>query len=147
MDTKNKETVSFGKMVRRRVVSRETARTMSQLLMKTASSGGTAHKAAIPGYIVAGKTGTAQKLVNGRFSSRQHTGSFSGYFPADNPEVVITVIVDGSTIGMPVSGSGTAIPSFRRIAEKLIPYYAITPIDSNEAFAMTEDASRMAASN
>jgi hypothetical protein len=48
---------------------------------------------------------------------------------------------------MPVSGSGTAIPSFRRISEKLIPYYAITPIDSNEAFAMTEDASRMAASN
>ncbi|MGK0238490.1 MAG: cell division protein FtsI/penicillin-binding protein 2 [Candidatus Pelagisphaera sp.] len=147
LDTNNKETVSFGKMVRRRVISRETARTMSQLLVKTASLGGTAHKAAIPGYLVAGKTGTAQKLVDGRFSSRHHTGSFSGYFPADDPEFVITVIVDGSTIGMPVSGSGAAIPSFKRIAEKLIPYYAITPIDSNEAFAMNADVSRLAASN
>lgn len=147
LDTENEETVSFGSSVRRRVISRETARTMSGLLVKTASPGGTAYKAAVPGYRVAGKTGTAQKIVNGRYSSKQHIGSFSGFFPADDPDVVITVIVDGSTIDMPVSGSGAAIPSFKRVAEKLIPYYAITPIETNEAFAMNGDAPRVVVGN
>ncbi len=135
VDTDNNDAVTYGPMIRRRVVSRETARTMSQLLVKTASPGGTAHKAYIPGYRVAGKTGTAQKIVDGRYSNRQHVGSFSGYFPADDPEVVITVIVDGSRSNMPVSGSGAAVPAFKRVAEKLIPYYAIPPRRENGAFA------------
>ena len=139
LDTDSRETISFGKMAKRRVISERTSRTMSQLLVKTASPGGTAHKAHIPGYQVAGKTGTAQKIVNGRYSTQQHTGSFSGFFPADDPQLAITVIVDGSTIGMPVSGSGAAVPSFKRVAEKLIPYYAITPIERDEAFALNSD--------
>jgi len=140
LDTENEEAVTFGPMVRRRVISNSTARTMSELLVKTASPGGTAHAAAIPGYRVAGKTGTAQKIVDGRYSNRQHVGSFSGFFPADDPVVAITVIVDGSITNMPVSGSGAAVPSFKRIAEKLIPYYAITPRDVNADFALNEDA-------
>ncbi len=137
LDTDSEEAVTFGPMVRRRVISSETARTMSELLVKTASPGGTAHGAAISGYRVAGKTGTAQKIIDGRYSSHQHVGSFSGFFPADDPSVVITVIVDGSTTNMPVSGSGAAVPSFKRIAEKLIPYYAITPREENTAFALS----------
>lgn len=147
LNTESEETVSFGPMLRRRVISSETARTMAQVLVKTASLGGTAYKASIPGYRVAGKTGTAQKYINGRVSTRNHIGSFSGFFPAGNPEVVITVIVDDSTIGMPVSGSGAAIPAFKRVAEKLIPYYAIMPIETNEAFAMNGDARRVVAGN
>jgi len=137
LDTENKEAVTYGPMVKRRVISSETARTLSQLLVKTASSGGTAHGAFISGYRVAGKTGTAQKIVDGRYSSHHHVGSFSGFFPADDPSVVITVIVDGSRTDMPVSGSGTAVPSFRRIAEKLIPYYAISPREESTAFALS----------
>ncbi len=143
LDTNGKEAVSYGPMVKRRVISSETARTMSELLVKTASPGGTAHGAGIPGYRVGGKTGTAQKIVNGRYSSRHHIGSFSGFFPADNPEVVITVIVDGSYSNMPVSGAGSAVPAFKRVAEKLIPYYAITPLDENTAFASNENARGM----
>lgn len=140
LDTDSRETISFGKMARRRVISERTSRTMSQLLVKTASPGGTAHKAHIPGYRVAGKTGTAQKIVNGRYSTQKHVGSFSGFFPADDPQLAITVIVDGSTIGMPVSGSGAAVPSFKRVAEKLIPYYAITPVETEEAFALNANS-------
>jgi len=140
LDTDSEEAVTFGPMLRRRVISSETARTMSELLVKTASPGGTAHGAAVSGYRVAGKTGTAQKIIDGRYSSHQHVGSFSGFFPADDPSVVITVIVDGSTTDMPVSGSGAAVPSFKRIAEKLIPYYAITPREENAAFALSGEA-------
>ena len=137
LDTENKEAVTYGPMVKHRVISSETARTLSQLLVKTASPGGTAHGAFISGYRVAGKTGTAQKIVDGRYSSQHHVGSFSGFFPADDPSVVITVIVDGSRTDMPVSGSGTAVPSFRRISEKLIPYYAISPREVRAAFALS----------
>ena len=117
LNTDSKEAVSFGPMVRRRVVSNQTARIMSELLVKTASEGGTAFKAAISGYQVAGKTGTAQKIINGRYSSQSHVGSFSGFFPASDPELVITVIVDGSHSGMPVSGGSAAVPAFKNVAE------------------------------
>lgn len=147
LDTESKEAVTYGPMVKRRVISSGTARTMSQLLVKTASTGGTAHGAAIPGYRVAGKTGTAQKIIDGHYSSRQHVGSFSGFFPADNPNVVITVIVDGSTTDMPVSGGGAAVPSFKRVAEKLIPYYAISPKEETKAFALNEGAGRIQSGN
>ncbi len=136
LNTDSKEAVSFGPMVRRRVVSNQTARIMSELLVKTASEGGTAFKAAISGYQVAGKTGTAQKIINGRYSSQSHVGSFSGFFPASDPELVITVIVDGSHSGMPVSGGSAAVPAFKNVAEKLIPYYAITPVDQGRAYAL-----------
>ena len=136
LNTDSKEAVSYGPMVRRRVVSNQTARTVSELLVKTASEGGTAFKAAIPGYQVAGKTGTAQKIINGRYSSQSHVGSFSGFFPASDPELVITVIVDGSHSGMPVSGGSAAVPVFKNVAEKLIPYYAITPVDQSRAYAL-----------
>lgn len=147
LDTENQEAVTFGPMVKRRVVSSQTAQTMSQLLVKTASTGGTAHGAEISGYRVAGKTGTAQKIINGRYSSHQHIGSFSGFFPADDPSVVITVIVDGSTTNMPVSGSGAAVPSFRRISEKLIPYYAITPREESTAFALNAETGAIQVGN
>ncbi|HCR28540.1 MAG TPA: hypothetical protein DIV79_00805 [Opitutae bacterium] len=136
LDIDSKEAVNFGPMVRRRVVSNQTARTMSELLLKTASEGGTAFKAGIPGYQVAGKTGTAQKIINGRYSSQSHVGSFSGFFPASDPELAITVIVDGSRSGMPVSGGSAAVPAFKNVAEKLVPYYAITPVNQDRAYAL-----------
>ena len=103
--------------------------------------GGTALEAAIPGYEVAGKTGTTQKylpllqangapvlMANGKpklVPSRQHhVASFVGFFPASNPQVVISVIVDDADIAGPggvAYGGKVAAPSFRRIGEQLIP--------------------------
>jgi cell division protein FtsI (penicillin-binding protein 3) len=114
---------------RRRVISQSTARTMAQLLMGVASPGGTAAAAAIEGYQVAGKTGTARKLINGRYSDTNHVGSFTGFFPATDPQLVITVIVDDAQVpgGKVAYGATVAVPSFHRLAEKLIAYRNIRP--------------------
>ncbi|MDR1011818.1 MAG: penicillin-binding protein 2 [Opitutaceae bacterium] len=120
----------FGREVRRRVITPDTARTMRALLQRVVSDDGTAGKIALPGYEFAGKTGTAQKLIDGRYSDKNHIGSFSGFFPASAPRVVITVIVDDGNMPADRAAYGGAIaaPSFRHLAEKLIPYLNIKPI-------------------
>ncbi len=129
-DAAGEPVYTFKPAVRRTVIAPQTAETMARMLQKVASADGTAKVAAIPGYEVAGKTGTAQKLINGRYSERNHIGSFAGFFPASRPRVVITVIVDD---GHPPSG-GTgygavvAAPSFKKIAEQLIQYLDIKPV-------------------
>lgn len=118
----------FDKKSRHRVVSTSVARSMAIMLQGVTQPGGTAVKAAIPGYEVAGKTGTAQKLINGRYSKRHHVGSFVGFFPASKPEVVISVIVDdGKPKHGPAYGSVVGAPSFKRIGEQLIQYLDIKP--------------------
>ena len=118
----------FDKKSRRRVVSMPVAQSMAKMLHGVTQPGGTAVKAAIPGYEVAGKTGTAQKLINGRYSKRHHVGSFVGFFPASRPEVVISVIVDDGKpkVGL-AYGSVVGAPSFKRIGEQLIQYLDIKP--------------------
>jgi len=121
---------NFTGSVRRQVISTKTAEQMARMLQGVASKEGTAPMAAIPNFEVAGKTGTAQKLINGRYSERNHVGSFVGFFPASRPRVVITVIVDD---GKPANGrvgygSVVAAPSFKHIAEQLIQYLDIKPV-------------------
>jgi cell division protein FtsI (penicillin-binding protein 3)/stage V sporulation protein D (sporulation-specific penicillin-binding protein) len=129
-------------MPRRRVVTRETAATMARLLVDAASAEGTGKAAAIEGYMVAGKTGTTQKIVDGRYSSAHHVGSFVGFFPANRPQVQITVVVNDGRVptGGPAYGGTVAAPSFKRIGEQLIPYLGIRPADAplpRPAIAMT----------
>lgn len=120
----------FTGSVRRHVLSTKTAQQMARMLQKVVSSDGTAGKIAIPHFELAGKTGTAQKLINGRYSNRNHVGSFVGFFPASRPRVVVTVIVDDARVpnGRIAYGSTVAAPSFKRIAEQLIQYLDIKPV-------------------
>jgi cell division protein FtsI (penicillin-binding protein 3) len=125
----------FEPHVRRRVLSPETAQLMARLLVQAASAEGTGKAAEIPGYEVAGKTGTTQKIIDGRYSSRHHVGSFVGFFPASRPELVITVVVNngkppGGGLGY---GGVVAAPSFKRVAEQLIPYLGIPPASAPAA--------------
>jgi cell division protein FtsI/penicillin-binding protein 2 len=120
----------FAPAVRRRVIEVGTARTLARMLSRVTVRGeGTAPEAAIPGYEIAAKTGTSQKLVDGRYSSQHHVASFVGFLPAGNPEVVISVIVDDgrSPTGGVGSGGVGAAPGFKRIAEHLIQYRNIRP--------------------
>jgi len=128
-DASGEVVYSFDRAVRRRVISPATAREMARMLQSVAAPGGTAREAAIPGYEVAGKTGTAQKLINGRYSNRAHVGSFVGFFPASRPEVVISVIVDNARLpnGRSAYGRIVAAPSFKRIGEQLVQYLDIKP--------------------
>ena len=129
----------FDRSVVRSVISPRTARTMAQLLMGVAAKEGTAPEAEIPGFEVAGKTGTTQKLElfllpNGRteprYSEHHHVGSFVGFLPASHPEIAISVIVgdaDAHTPGGVAYGHMVAAPSFHRLAQKLISYLEIKP--------------------
>jgi len=124
----------FGERPCLRVVSERTAQTMARLLMGVVSPEGTAPVAAIPGYEVAAKTGTSQKVIDGRYSTTHHVGSFVGFFPATRPRVVISVIVDDPTVPKSEGGVGygrvVAAPSFKHIAEQLIQYLDIKPVTS-----------------
>jgi len=143
-DASGEVVYSFDKAVRRRVISPATAREMARMLQSVAAPGGTAREAAIPGYEVAGKTGTAQKLVNGRYSNRAHVGSFVGFFPASRPEVVISVIVDNARLpnGRSAYGRIVAAPSFKRIGEQLVQYLDIKPTSGPGSVAPALTASR-----
>jgi cell division protein FtsI (penicillin-binding protein 3) len=109
----------------RRTISAETVATLTTI-MEGVVERGTARTAQIPGYTVAGKTGTAAKLVNGRYSTSDYNASFVGFIPSRNPAVAIIVVTDsphaGLNTGGPVSG-----PVFKRIAEAALQYLGIGP--------------------
>jgi cell division protein FtsI (penicillin-binding protein 3) len=111
--------------VRRRPITAETAHTLGMIL-EGAVTAGTGSKAAVAGYRVAGKTGTAQKIdpETGAYSSALSVASFAGYVPAEDPRLTIVVIIDephGDTWGGVV-----AAPVFRRIAEQALPYLGVS---------------------
>lgn len=116
--------------VRGRAISAATANQVATLLRGVCSKGGTAPIADIPNYEVAGKTGTTQKIVNGKYSTTQHVASFSGFFPINDPRLAITVIIDepqGEGVGY---GGKVAAPVFRDVAEKCIRWLDIPPAHS-----------------
>jgi cell division protein FtsI/penicillin-binding protein 2 len=122
-----------------RVLSQGTARLMKEMLSKVVTAQGTARRADLPGYVVAGKTGTSRKLINGQYSPSNHVASFSGFFPASKPEVVITVVVDDAHVSGPAYGGVVAAPVFRKVGEKLIPHLAIRKPENWEPFVVKND--------
>jgi cell division protein FtsI (penicillin-binding protein 3) len=101
--------------VRRQVVPESVARSITQMLIGVTAPGGTAPEAAIDGYLVAGKTGTAQKAdyVHGGYADDKWTSSFVGYAPAQRPRLVVTVVLDEPMIAH--QGGTVAAPVFRRV--------------------------------
>jgi cell division protein FtsI (penicillin-binding protein 3) len=96
------------------VISRETAQAVSNMLEMVAQPGGTAPLAQVNGYRVAGKTGTAHKLVDGRYAKKIYTSSFVGYAPASNPRLIIAVVVDEPSAGQ-YFGGAVAAPVFSHV--------------------------------
>lgn len=123
---------------RHRVISAETARTLTGILEGVVTSG-TGGKAAIPGYRVAGKTGTAQKVDprTGAYSSTLLVGSFVGYVPAEDPQLAMIVVIDEP------HGEGwggvVAAPVFRKVGEQVLNYLGI-PAEEPVKIAMTHAA-------
>jgi len=111
--------------VKRRVISPETARVVTQIL-EGAVTAGTGEKAAIDGFRVAGKTGTAQKIDRrtGRYSDSQFVSSFVGYVPADNPKLAMIVIIDEPQ--GEAWGGAVAAPVFNRIGEQVLNYLGVS---------------------
>ncbi len=114
----------------RQVISEVSARTMITALKTVVSPEGTAPKAALEHYAVAGKTGTAQKEENGAYVHGKYFASFVGFFPADNPELCISVTLDEPRHGY--YGGQVAGPIFKQIAEGAASYLNIRPDDAPE---------------
>ena len=111
----------------RRTVSADTAAALTGIMEGVvADPHGTAKKAQIPGYPIAGKTGTAAKLVNGRYSTSDYNASFVGFIPSRNPAVAIIVVTD-SPRTWPATGGAVSAPVFKRIAEATIRYLGVGP--------------------
>ncbi len=120
---------SFPAKARDRAVSSEAAEKLRIMLEGVASKGGTAPKAEIPGFEVAGKTGTSQKVENGHYSHTKHVATFTGFFPASDPKIAVTVVVnDGKRPDGGICYGGTvAAPAFKEIATQIIQYMAMEP--------------------
>ncbi|MGA0134348.1 MAG: peptidoglycan D,D-transpeptidase FtsI family protein [Opitutales bacterium] len=122
--------LSYAPRSRGRALSSGTARRLASMLREVCGKGGTAPVADIPGYEVAGKTGTTQKIVGGRYSSAHHVASFCGFFPAYDPRLAVTVIIDepqGEGVGY---GGKVSAPIFREVAEKCIRWLDLPPAAS-----------------
>ena len=110
----------------RRVISARTATEVSRMLEGVLSAGGTATEAQVPGYRLAGKTGTAEKPDQfGGYSKTKFVASFIGYAPARNPRLLVAVMVDEPQGD--IYGGTVAAPAFEKIVSFALPYLGIPP--------------------
>ena len=109
-----------------RVISKQTSAQLRMMLEGVLGEGGTASEVSVPGYVLAGKTGTAQKVVDGTYSDTQYIASFVGFAPAADPRLLVSVIVDDPKGGDYYGGS-VAAPAFGQIASFALPYLGIAP--------------------
>jgi cell division protein FtsI/penicillin-binding protein 2 len=111
---------------RHRVLPRKIARKMARLLVGVVDTeGGTGSLAAVPGYHVAGKTGTAQKPIPGGYSTSKYVASFVGFVPATRPRLAILVMVDEPQDA--IWGGVVAAPAFQSIAQFALQYLEVPP--------------------
>ncbi|WP_233556408.1 peptidoglycan D,D-transpeptidase FtsI family protein [Noviherbaspirillum sedimenti] len=108
-----------------RVFSEKTAHEMRAMLESVTQPGGTATQAQVPGYRVAGKTGTAHKLVNGRYANK-YIASFVGFAPVSDPRIVIAVMVDEPT-SKSYYGGAVAAPVFAAVAANALRSLNVSP--------------------
>ena len=115
------QTVAFHPAASHRVISSFTAAEMRSMMQKVVLEG-TGRKAILEGYTSAGKTGTAQKVdpATGAYSKTKYIGSFAGFAPLNNPQIVVAVILD-SAVGLHQGGQISA-PVFRRVAQQVLEY-------------------------
>ncbi|WPR74412.1 penicillin-binding protein [Algoriphagus sp. NG3] len=128
-------------VVRKQIASEKTIKNLQGLLEGVVSQG-TARNIANADYKIAGKTGTAQKLVNGKYTRKYYT-SFAGYFPADNPKYSMVVVIDSPT-GFAAYGGDVSAPVFKEIADKI---YALdldlNPDNQREIFRAETETGHM----
>jgi membrane peptidoglycan carboxypeptidase len=111
----------------RRTISADTAAALTTIMEGVVGDKhGTATRAQIPGYTIAGKTGTAAKLIGGRYSTSDYNASFVGFVPSRDPVVAIIVVTDSPRTS-PYTGGFVSAPVFKRIAEATLRYLGVGP--------------------
>lgn len=127
VDTKTNKTVKAETKLRNYVIRTEAASDIVTALSAVTTEGGTAKKAAVENYVVAGKTGTSQKLINGSYSGHdKYIASFIGFVPAKDPAFVLLVVADEPSLRSYYGGT-VAGPTFSRIAGSTLRYLNIPP--------------------
>jgi cell division protein FtsI (penicillin-binding protein 3) len=124
-DSEHKVVAQYTPQKVRQVMSERTAKSMVTALKTVVSPEGTAPKAALDHYEAAGKTGTAQKVIN-KVYVRRYIASFIGFFPAENPELCISIFLDDPRTGGHYGGQ-IAGPLFKQLAERAANYLNIKP--------------------
>lgn len=142
-----KTITTFSPTVLRQVISPETAAQVGNALRGVVSDRGTAAAAAVPGFTISGKTGTAQKVdPKGGYEQGKYVVSFSGYLPSDHPEFVGLVVLDDAKTSTPELNYGGLVagPIFARVAEKAARYLDLKP---HEDLGKTSGNGRVASTN
>jgi cell division protein FtsI/penicillin-binding protein 2 len=108
-----------------RVISPRVSGQLRHMLEGVLEPGGTASSVTVPGYVLAGKTGTAQKVENGTYSDEHYVASFVGFAPAQHPKLLVAVVVDEPLYVH--TGGEVAAPVFGEVASFALPYLGISP--------------------
>ncbi|MBM4157664.1 MAG: PASTA domain-containing protein [Ignavibacteria bacterium] len=108
----------------RQVIQQSTSKELNSFFIGVVQRG-TGRAANIENVTIAGKTGTSQRIVDGKYSSGSHNSTFIGYFPAEDPQILITVILDDPKSGE-FYGGRVAAPIFRNIAQRIIDYKGVS---------------------
>lgn len=117
-----------------RPIRAETAKLMRKLLTRVCEKGGTGVKANIEGYTVAGKTGTAQKIINGTYSDSANIASFCGLVPAEKPELAMIVVVDEPSNPGEHTGGVVCGPVFKEVMQQAVRYLDVPAVPAELAY-------------
>ena len=115
-----------GDVIGRQIISPKTAKTMSRMLETVTQAGGTATQGQVAGFRVAGKTGTAHKILNGQYADHLYVSSFVGYGPASNPRYIIAVMIDEPAAGKHFGGDVSA-PVFSTVMSQALRMSGVPP--------------------
>ena len=127
---------NFDTVIRRKVISNETSKIMLQIMKDSAEAG--SKQAYRPGYRIGGKSGTAQKVIDGRYIDGKFISSFIGVAPVDNPRAVVMVMVDEPDKNIGYYGSIVAGPVAADLLENILKYYDVEPVYTEEELGHVE---------
>ncbi len=138
-DQSNRIVQTFAPREVRRVISGDSARAIRNILRTVVAEGGTGAQAALDGYSVCGKTGTAKKIgEDGTYSNENYIASFIGFTPCEDPAICALVIIDEPRKAY--YGGIVAAPAFRRIAQETLNYLNVHPDSLGDRLAVTRRA-------
>ncbi|MDD4779693.1 MAG: penicillin-binding transpeptidase domain-containing protein [Tissierellia bacterium] len=121
---------NYDAVVRRKVISEETSKIMLQIMRESAESG--TKQAYRMGYRIGGKSGTAQKVIDGKYPDGKYISSFVGVAPVDDPKAVVLVMVDEPDRSIGYYGSIVAGPVAADLLENILKYYDVEPVYTEE---------------
>jgi cell division protein FtsI/penicillin-binding protein 2 len=144
-DADGRPVVTYSPVQVRRVISIDTSRKIVSALKDVVSRDGTAKDAAVPGFAVAGKTGTAQKIdPRGGYLEGRYVVSFVGFVPADDPKFSLLVVIDDPEMKEGKAFGGTvAAPVFARIAKRVTDYLGLQPTNPVEPPGLLETPKKL----